>query len=63
MGGSHVSDYRSTPGDTGYGHGPDESAKVVADGALLLGYFEDVHERSLVFVRSLDETESGAGGG
>ncbi len=45
------------PGDTGYGHGPDESAKVVADGALLLGYFEDVHESSLAFVRSLDETE------
>ena len=44
-------------GDTGYGHGPDESAKVVADGSLLLGYFEDVHENSLAFVRSLDETE------
>ena len=43
--------------DTGYGHGPDESAKVVADGHLLLGYFEDVHENSLEFVRSLDETD------
>jgi hypothetical protein len=43
--------------DTGYGHGPDESAKVVADGHLLLGYFEDVHEKSLEFVRSLDETD------
>ncbi len=43
--------------DTGYGHGPDESAKVVADSPLLLGYFEDVHEKSLAFVRSLDETD------
>jgi len=43
--------------DTGYGHGPDESAKVVADSPLLLGYFEDVHEKSMEFVRSLDETD------
>jgi DinB superfamily len=43
--------------DTGYGHGPDESAKVVADSPLLLGYFEDVHEKSLAFVASLDETD------
>ena len=43
--------------DTGYGHGPDESAKVVADSTLLLGYFEDVHETSLEFVRLLDETD------
>ncbi len=42
--------------DTGYGHGPDESAKVVADSSLLLGYFEDVHEKSVEFVTSLDET-------
>jgi uncharacterized damage-inducible protein DinB len=43
--------------DTGYGHGPDESAQVVADGPLLLGYFEDVHHATLRYVRSLDETE------
>jgi uncharacterized damage-inducible protein DinB len=43
------------PCDTGYGHGPDESAQVAAEGSLLLGYFEDVHERSLQFVGSLDE--------
>jgi uncharacterized damage-inducible protein DinB len=45
------------PGDTGYGHGPDESAKVAAEGSLLLGYFEDVHETSLQFVKSLDEAD------
>ena len=30
------------PADTGYGHGPDDSGKVIADAGLLLGYFEDV---------------------
>lgn len=41
------------PADTGYGHGPDESAEVVADGSLLLGYFEDVHESTMRYVGSL----------
>jgi hypothetical protein len=45
------------PADTGYGHGPDDSAKVVADAALLLGYFEDVHGKTLRFVQSLNESE------
>src|SRR5580698_905980 len=45
------------PQDTGYGHGPDESATVVSEAALLLGYFEDVHEKSLEYVRSLEESE------
>jgi hypothetical protein len=45
------------PDDTGYGHGPDESGKVIAEAALLLGYFEDVHEKTLQFVRSLHEPE------
>jgi uncharacterized damage-inducible protein DinB len=45
------------PGDTGYGHGPDESAKVVAEVALLLGYFEDVHRKTVQFVRTLEESE------
>jgi hypothetical protein len=43
--------------DTGYGHGPDESVKVVAPGPLLLGYFEDVHETTMRYVRSLEETD------
>jgi len=30
---------------------------VVADAPLLLGYFEEVHERTLAFVRSLVEDD------
>ncbi len=45
------------PSDTGYGHGPDEVAAVVADASLLLGYFEDVHERTLSFVRQLSSED------
>jgi uncharacterized damage-inducible protein DinB len=45
------------PSDTGYGHGPDESAAVVADAALLLGYFEDVHEKTVAYVDALDEAD------
>jgi len=45
------------PGDTGYGHGPDDSAKVAADASLLLGYFEDVHGQTMPFVRALEESE------
>jgi hypothetical protein len=45
------------PADTGYGHGPDESATVVAAGPLLLGYFEDVHEKTVRYVGSLVETD------
>jgi Protein of unknown function (DUF664) len=45
------------PFDTGYGHGPDESAKVVAEGLLLLGYFEEVHETTVRFVSLLEETD------
>jgi hypothetical protein len=43
--------------DTGYGHGPDESGKVVAESPLLLGYFEDVHEKTLRYVRALEESD------
>jgi DinB superfamily len=42
-------------GDTGYGHDPDLVAEVRADAASLLGYFEDVHAKTLAFVRSLEE--------
>ncbi|HEV3281532.1 MAG TPA: DUF664 domain-containing protein [Acidimicrobiales bacterium] len=41
--------------DTGYGHDPDLVAMVTADAPALLGYFEDVHEKTLAFVRSLDD--------
>jgi uncharacterized damage-inducible protein DinB len=45
------------PDDTGYGHDPDAVAAVTADAPTLLGYFEDVHEQTLAFVRSLDEAD------
>jgi hypothetical protein len=39
--------------DTGYGHGPDDVAAVTADADSLLGYFEDVHAKTLDFVHTL----------
>jgi hypothetical protein len=42
------------PSDTGYGHGPDDVARVVVDAPLLLGYFERVHSRTLEYLRTLD---------
>ncbi len=44
------------PSDTGYGHDPQTVALVTGDAASLLGYFEDAHEKTLAFVRSLDES-------
>jgi hypothetical protein len=43
--------------DTGYGHGPEDVATVTAGDLMLIGYFEDVHEKTLQFVRSLTETD------
>jgi len=43
--------------DTGYGHGPEDVAAVTADAQLLLGYFEDVHQRTQRYVASLTEVE------
>jgi len=43
--------------DTGYGHGPGEVALVTADASLLLGYFEDVHDKTLQFVRTLADAD------
>jgi hypothetical protein len=45
------------PSDTGYGHGPEDVAAVTADADLLLGYFEDVHSRTLEYVRALSESD------
>ncbi|GGN89228.1 hypothetical protein GCM10011579_083820 [Streptomyces albiflavescens] len=40
--------------DTGYGHTPAQVAKVRVDsGALLIGYYDAVHEQSLGFLRGL----------
>ena len=38
------------PNDTGYGHGPNEVAKVQASAELLAGYYHAVHELTLEFV-------------
>ncbi len=43
--------------DTGYGHDPEQVAAVAADTSLLLGYFEDVHQKTLRYVGSVDEDE------
>ena len=45
------------PADTGYGHGPDDSGKVIADAGLLLGYFEDVHDKTMDYIHSLGEPD------
>jgi uncharacterized damage-inducible protein DinB len=44
-------------GDTGYGHGPDDVDKVIVDASLLLGYFEEVHARTLDYLQSLTEAD------
>jgi len=43
--------------DTGYGHDPDMVPLVAADARLLIGYFEDVHQATLGFLRTLEETD------
>jgi uncharacterized damage-inducible protein DinB len=43
------------PLDTGYGHDPDTVAKVTADAASLLGYYEDVHQKTVDYISTLDE--------
>jgi uncharacterized damage-inducible protein DinB len=45
------------PTDTGYGHDADTVALVTAEAPLLLGYFEDVHQRTLAFVGALSEDD------
>jgi hypothetical protein len=43
--------------DTGYGHGPDEVAKVRAPADLLSGYYHGVHELSLQYVAGVTADE------
>jgi DinB family protein len=45
------------PSDTGYGHGPDDVAKVTADAALLLGYFEAVHQSTMAYLGTLSDAD------
>jgi uncharacterized protein DUF664 len=44
-------------GATGYGHGPDDVAKVRADSDLLTGYFEAVDKATDQYVRGLVERD------
>jgi len=41
------------PGATGYGQSSDEVGQVDVDGALLLGYFDEVHDVTIRYVGSL----------
>ena len=41
--------------DTGYGHTPEDVAKVTAEAALLLGYFDEVQEKTVEYLCTLDD--------
>ncbi|OMC42447.1 hypothetical protein A5745_09400 [Mycobacterium sp. IS-2888] len=43
--------------DTGYGHGPDEVAKVHAPADLLSGYYHEVHKFTLSYVAGVTAAE------
>ncbi len=43
--------------DTGYGHDPETVGAVAADAHSLLGYYEDVHQKTVKFVRSLADAD------
>jgi hypothetical protein len=45
--------------DTGYGHGPDEVAKVQASADLLAGYYHAVHKLTLEFVAGVTAEDLG----
>lgn len=45
------------PGDTGYGHDPEQVGLVRAEADALLGYFDAVHRRTIDFVRSLGDDQ------
>jgi hypothetical protein len=46
------------PADTGYGHSSDDVAAVVIESPdLLLGYFDEVHERTMHLVSALSDGE------
>ena len=43
--------------DTGYGHTPEDVAKVTATATLLLEYFEEVHEKTVEYLRTLGDAD------
>jgi hypothetical protein len=47
-----------SPDDTGYGHsGPEVASLTGVSAELLTGYYDEVHERTLEYVRLLGDTE------
>jgi hypothetical protein len=45
------------PSDTGYGHAPSEVEVVRADGALLTGYLDAVHERTAELLAGVSDSD------
>jgi uncharacterized damage-inducible protein DinB len=43
--------------DTGYGHGTEDVAKVTATATLLHDYFEEVHDKTVEYLRTLDDAD------
>ncbi len=44
-------------GETGYGQGPDEVAQVRAEAALLTGYHDAVHSRTITYLRTVADAD------
>ena len=47
------------PGDTGYGHDPEQVGLVVAEAGALLDYFEDVHATTVGYLPTLSDSDLG----
>jgi Protein of unknown function (DUF664) len=45
--------------ETGYGQGPDDVAHVRADAALLTGYHDAVHARTIAYLRTIEDAALG----
>ncbi len=46
-------------GETGYGQGPDDVAQVRAEAALLTGYHDAVHARTIAYLRTVADDDLG----
>ena len=46
-------------GETGYGQGPDDVAQVRAEAALLTGYHDAVHARTIAYLRTVADNDLG----
>ena len=45
------------PSETGYGHSDEQVSAVRASSDLLVGYYDDVHEQTLEYVKRLPDSE------